>query len=122
VGGCVDTVHVTAKVTSGDGSFSPGSRPVGVTRLQRMTRSLVGSPDATPWTNAPWTFSAEMVVVKIVKKINASIVLVVVVVVPVGCPRLDAEDDAMVGALARVTIACSGLTPGVDIPSCLRGW
>jgi hypothetical protein len=51
----VATVHVTSNASSNAGSQSSGwSRPTGVTRVQMMTLSLVGSPDATPCANAPW--------------------------------------------------------------------
>ena len=58
VGGVVATLHRTSKDTFGSGSVSPGSRPVGVTRVQMTTESCVGSPEATPCTKAPCTASA----------------------------------------------------------------
>ena len=46
VGGVFETTQVTGKVASVLGSTSPGPLPVGVTRVQMMMLSCVGSPDA----------------------------------------------------------------------------
>ena len=52
----MDTVHVTSNSLCQEGSTLSGwSRPVGVTLVQIIIDSCVGSPDATPCTNAPCT-------------------------------------------------------------------